>query len=153
MLKLLSHPHQALKTRCEEDEVSFDESLQQLVNEMTMIMYENNGIGLAAVQLGVIKKVIIVDPSSGELKKDFMVMVNPKFSPTPFATTEILEEGCLSMPGVHVKVSRWSDIEVEYHDVSGVITKSQLSGLTARIVQHEIDHLNGKTLLDRGKVR
>ncbi len=151
-MKLIKHPHSALSSTTELIK-NFDVSLVDLVEQMTDVMYTNNGVGLAAPQVDVLSKVIIIDPSSGDRKHDFMAMVNPKFLPTLWATTETLEEGCLSLPGVKIKVSRWSDIDVEYYDVSGVFVKKQLSGFVARIVQHEIDHLNGKTLLDKGNIK
>lgn len=149
-MKLVLHPSQALKMRCEEETV-FDASLKSLVDQMTTVMYENGGVGLAAPQLAVSKRVIVVDPSAGEKSTDFLAMVNPKFTPSDGTKNAVEEEGCLSLPGVRVKVSRFEEIDVEYQDMSGACIKRQMSGFIARIVQHEVDHLNGKTLLDKGR--
>ncbi len=145
-MKLLTHPDPALKARCEPVS-TFDAELKHLVDQMLDVMYTGDGVGLAAPQVGVLKKIIIIDPSAGEKASDCTVMVNPFYAPSS-ARTEMKEEGCLSLPGVKVNVVRWTDIDVTFEDLSGKAQLLQLSGLAARIVQHEYDHLMGKTLLD-----
>lgn len=145
-MRLLTHPDVALGSRCELVS-SFDAELKRLVDQMLDVMYAGDGIGLAASQVGVLKSVIIVDPSAGERADECMIMVNPTYVPTTMHR-ERGQEGCLSLPGVKAWVDRWTDVSVTYQDLSGNHVQRVLSGLAARIVQHEHDHLIGKTLLD-----
>ena len=105
---------------------------------------DKNGVGLAAPQIGILKRAILVTLR----EKDILFMANPVI--TSFsAETEIDEEGCLSVPGEFGKVARAAHVTVEYYDEHGKKQKKNLSHFEARIVQHEIDHLNGILFVDR----
>lgn len=122
---------------------SVDDSIRQLGEEMILLMKKKNGIGLAAPQVGISKRIIIA-----MLKKKPTIMINPRI--LSFSVdTEVEEEGCLSVPNVFDKVSRSIGVSLEYLDTEGKKKIKNLSHLEARIVQHEIDHLNGVLFVDR----
>lgn len=114
---------------------------------MTEEMYANNGVGLAANQLGVDKSIIVVDPSGGHDYDRFIVLINPVLK---MDGRKILsKEGCLSVPGVEIEIKRFETCHVSYQGPAGESKDVVLSGLEACIVQHEVDHLHGVTILDR----
>ncbi len=119
----------------------FDKNLQSLINAMRRIMYEHKGIGLAAPQIGILKQVIIADVGNG-----LLTLVNPTILERK--GEEILTEGCLSLPGIGVDVPRSTRLAISGFDQSGKAIEMELSGLMARVVQHEIDHLNGVLIID-----
>lgn len=148
MLNLVTYPNTVLHEKCE-DVTVFDDELKKLVNDMAELMYASNGIGLAANQVGVSKNIILVDvPSKDWLAVEgLIVMINPKIR--GFGKDKVVEEeGCLSLPGVFVHVQRTCNINVEYYDVDGKMHLNGFSGLQARVIQHECDHLNGLTMVD-----
>jgi len=115
-----------------------DDTLRNLLAGMVDCMYENNGIGLAAPQVGISKQIIIVDNNGKPI-----VMINPEI--TEFSEeTVLMNEGCLSVPGVFEDVVRPSWVKVKYRDTKGRYQHLKYDGLTARIIQHEVDHLFGK---------
>jgi peptide deformylase len=126
----------------------FDASLRQLADRMMEAMYEEGGVGLAAPQVGIEQKLLVLNPSgdakerSGEL-----TLCNPRI--TRKKGREFGEEGCLSFPGIHAEVERWIDITVTYQDLDGKEQTMTASGWLARIVQHELDHLDGVVFVDR----
>ena len=142
--KLVIHPHEALKQVAEPVE-KFDKDLQNLVHDMFYICRVNNvkGAGLAANQVGVLKRVIVINGP------DFIgAMVNPLIVQIDHTKVEIKEEGCLSYPGIVVSIERSIEIAVMFSDITGKTSTVELTGFTARVVQHEIDHLNGVNILD-----
>jgi peptide deformylase len=145
---IVNHPHPALTLRAEQVTV-FDDELRRLVGDMTQLMYTQQGVGLAAPQVDVNKRVLIIDPSGGEVATNLTVMINPCViwrSPE----SEVGEEGCLSLPGVTLMVSRPKIVEIEYLDMTGnFLLHTKYMGLSARIVQHEIDHLDGIMMTNR----
>lgn len=147
-MKILVYPDAALATICE-DVVEFDAELTRLVEQMAEEMYAGNGIGLAAPQVGVFKNIILVDPSGGEDRDMLVCMVNPVVRLFINDLRETSEEGCLSLPGQRVLVERSIGIDVDYKTVNGNLCSRRCHGLRARIVQHECDHLVGKTILDQ----
>jgi len=131
-----------LRQRADEIPLVNDE-IRELGKEMITLMGKENGIGLAAPQVGIAKRIIIA-----MLKKNPVIMINPRI--TSFSVdTETEEEGCLSVPNVFDKVSRSIGVSLEYLDIEGKKQSKNLSHLEARIVQHEIDHLNGVLFVDR----
>lgn len=126
----------------------FDAELRQLAARMMEAMYEEGGVGLAAPQVGVEQKLLVLNPKgdpkdrSGE-----MVLLNPRI--TKKKGREYGEEGCLSFPGLQAEVERWIDITVTYQDLDGAERTMTASGWLARIVQHELDHLDGVVFVDR----
>lgn len=121
----------------------FDETLEQLAEDMLQTMREYEGVGLAANQVGRLKRVLVA-----ALEDEEYVVVNPEISEIG-DETEIEVEGCLSIPEIQVEVERATRIAVTGQDSTGGPLKLEAEGLLARILQHEIDHLNGVLILDR----
>ena len=131
-----------LKTRAAPVE-SFDESLARLAQDMLATMRDHEGVGLAANQVGRLKRVFVAS-----VEDDDFVIVNPVL--TDFSeTTESVAEGCLSIPGIQVDVVRPTAVTVSGQDISGKPLKLRATDLLARILQHEVDHLDGVLILDR----
>ena len=131
-----------LKTRAAPVE-DFDESLRRLAEEMLATMREQEGVGLAANQVGRLKRILVA-----ALEDDEYVVVNPVVEAAA-ETTETASEGCLSIPGIQVEVERPVAITLSGQDASGGPIKMEAEGLLARIFQHEVDHLDGVTILER----
>ena len=131
-----------LKTRASPVE-SFDGSLAHLAEEMLATMRKHEGVGLAANQVGRLKRMLVAATEDEEF-----VLVNPIVEESA-GTTEKEHEGCLSIPGIQVEVERPAAIRVSARDASGTPLEVEASGLLARILQHEIDHLDGVLILDR----
>jgi peptide deformylase len=123
----------------------FDGSLANEVEQMGELMHDALGIGLAATQLGVLHRVLVYRAYSDD---PLTALVNPVIE---WAAEELetLEEGCLSLPGVHVEVERPAQVRVRARDVTGRELVVEVEGLEARVIQHEIDHLDGILILDR----
>lgn len=146
MFNIVLWPAQALSSQTG-DIVEFDNDLKAFVEGMVEAMYASGGIGLAAPQVGVLKRLIVVDPSGGDRAGDLVVLVNPTVTWSS-KETSVSIEGCLSLPGVSLNVTRPVACEVRYNDVEGNVHLTRFTGLTSRIVQHEVDHLHGSTILD-----
>lgn len=126
----------------------FDAELRQLADRMMEAMYVEGGVGLAAPQVGIEHKLLVLNPAGD--KKDRsgeLVLCNPRL--TRKKGREFGEEGCLSFPGIHAEVERWIDITVTYQDLDGKEQTLPASGWLARIIQHEMDHLEGVFFVDR----
>ncbi len=131
-----------LKTRASPVE-SFDESLVRLTQDMLATMRDNEGVGLAATQVGRLKRVFVAAIEDNEY-----VIVNPVLTDIS-ETTETATEGCLSIPGIQVDVERPTAVTISGQDVSGRPLQIEASDLLARVLQHEVDHLDGVLILDR----
>jgi len=131
-----------LKTRAAPVE-TFDESLARLAEEMLATMREREGVGLAANQVGRLKRILVAAIEDQEY-----VIVNPTIEETARSTEKDLE-GCLSIPGIQVEVERPTAVTVSGQDASGAPLHLEASGLLARVLQHEVDHLDGVLILDR----
>ena len=131
-----------LKTRAEPVQ-SFDESLLRLTKDMLATMRDNEGVGLAATQVGRLKRVFVA-----AIEDDEYVVVNPVLTGIS-ETTETATEGCLSIPGIQVDVERPTAVTISGQDVSGKPLQIEASDLLARVLQHEVDHLDGVLILDR----
>jgi peptide deformylase len=131
-----------LKTRAAPVE-TFDESLSRLAEEMLATMREREGVGLAANQVGRLKRILVAAVEDQEY-----VIVNPTIEETA-RSTEKDREGCLSIPGIQVEVERPTAVTVSGQDASGAPLHLEASGLLARVLQHEVDHLDGVLILDR----
>lgn len=131
-----------LKTRAAPVE-SFDESLVRLTQDMLATMRDNEGVGLAANQVGRLKRVFVA-----AIEDEEYVIVNPVLTDWS-ETTESVPEGCLSIPGILVDVERPTGVTVSGLDVSGKPLQISASDLLARVLQHEVDHLDGVLILDR----
>ena len=125
----------------------FDEKLKSTVNQMIDVMHREDGIGLAAPQVGLIDKLLVVDISGVEEGNNPQAFINPEIISTQGEA--IIEEGCLSIPGVKEEVRRPETITLTYNDENGKKHEDTFSGWMARVLQHEIDHLNGILFVDR----
>ena len=122
----------------------FDDDLRRLVVRMSDLMKEANGVGLAATQVGVLRRVFVFSPEEDTV----LVLVNPEISRRG-KETDVDDEGCLSIQGVTVPVERPTSIRLEGRDENGEEVALDLEGMPARIAQHEFDHLDGKLMIDR----
>lgn len=142
-LRVLQYPHPSL--RAENIEVGkFDYALKQLTKRMFKLMYASRGVGLAAPQVGINKRLMVVNWDGDPTRtKSELVLCNPRIIEMS-GTTEVEVEGCLSFPGFTAEVARADAIVVEFVTVKGKARKLELSGWEARVFQHEYDHLDGK---------
>lgn len=124
---------------------AIDDEIRTLVRDMVDTMHAAPGIGLAANQVGVAKRVCVVDLSVGEDEGDLKVFINPRIVDT--AGSEVSEEGCLSFPEIHLDIERPFSATVEAEDLDGKTFRLSASGLLARAMQHEIEHLEGRVFL------
>jgi peptide deformylase len=141
MLDVLIYPDPAL--RAEASEVTdWDDGLKKLIIDMWETMYVSKGVGLAAPQVGVPKRLIVI-----EYEGERFVLINPSIMEEE--GSERAEEGCLSFPGIYESVSRPSRIRVVYWDEAGELRDEVIEGFLARVFAHEIDHLSGRLFIDR----
>ena len=142
-LTILEFPDPRLRTRAQPVE-AVDTSLRKLIDDMFETMYAAPGIGLAATQVNVHKRVIVIDIS--ETRDRPLVLINPEILERQ--GVEEMEEGCLSVPGIYDKVTRAERIRVRTLDREGKSVELGADGLLAVCIQHEIDHLDGKLFVD-----
>jgi len=140
IIKKLGEP--VLKTKAE-TVIELNQEIKKLIQDMKETMLENDGVGLASPQVGVSKRVIIVQTGEG-----IQGFINPKIIKQGKEKT-FDEEGCLSVPGLRLKIKRSKNIEVETWDENGREIKIKAEGIVARTFQHEIDHLDGILFSDR----
>jgi peptide deformylase len=148
ILEIYTFPDQILRKKAETVTV-FDQELERTVQSMLETMYVSSGIGLAAIQAGILKQIIVIDLNSGEEDKSLRephVFINPKIV-TQSGTT-VSEEGCLSVIDFRGEIQRAEKITVEYQDVTGEIQKMEAEEMMSICLQHEIDHLNGVLFID-----
>ena len=125
--------------------VRFDDDLVRLAERMTRLMQEANGVGLAGNQVGILQRIVVIQPGADE---EPVALVNPELVERDGAV-ETDDEGCLSLQGVLVPVERSSRVVVEAKDPQGGDLRLELDDLAARVAQHEVDHLDGVLILDR----
>lgn len=142
-LKILEFPDPRLKTVAKAV-TEFDDELRKLIEDMVETMYSANGIGLAATQVNVHKRLLVMDIS--ENQDNPRVYVNPKILSQ--SGEQKCEEGCLSVPGVYATVKRADTVHVQAQDGHGEIFEETLDALHAVCIQHEMDHLMGKLFVD-----
>ena len=124
-----------------------DDNIKSLANEMITLMQANHGVGLAASQVGELLRVIVIDVSGGERKKEAFAMINPRVTRQSGKYTD--EEGCLCFPGLKLVITRPMEVRVEGMDISGNPVAVEGRGLLAKILIHETDHLDGRLFIDR----
>lgn len=124
-----------------------DKSLEKLAKQMIKALYKNNGVGLAAPQVGVLKRIIVVDCDVESEERNPIVLVNPEILETSGDPVKE-DEGCLSCPGISVPITRRPFAKVAYYDLQGRQQTIEGDGLLGRCLQHEIDHLDGRTLFE-----
>lgn len=125
-----------------------DDEIRQLARQMLQTMYSEDGIGLAAPQVGIHKQLIVVDCEPDKPEAPPLVLINPVILKSSQKQC-VTQEGCLSIPQVFLDVVRPESIEVSFKDEQGRPQKIKADGLLARVIQHEIDHLNGVVFVDR----
>lgn len=135
---------QESSTTVNDNEMDF---VRENIEKMFNTMYHNNGIGLAAPQIGINKRFIIIDIGDVDGKQNKYVMINPEIISMSEEKTDLVE-GCLSLPGSNAKVTRPENITVKWLDENSIEHIQTFSGLMAKCVQHEIDHLNGILFID-----
>eukprot|EP00596_Hydrurales_sp_CCMP1899_P005822 CAMPEP_0119035062 /NCGR_PEP_ID=MMETSP1177-20130426/2040_1 /TAXON_ID=2985 /ORGANISM="Ochromonas sp, Strain CCMP1899" /LENGTH=225 /DNA_ID=CAMNT_0006992955 /DNA_START=89 /DNA_END=766 /DNA_ORIENTATION=+ len=147
-LKILKYPHPKLRAVNEEITV-FDDALVQSAREMLMIMHASEGVGLAAPQVGINKRLMVFNEKADDTLMEYeMILANPVIIAHSEAT-DLKEEGCLSFPQIFGKVNRWLEINVEYQNTQGEKKSLELKGYAARIFQHEFDHLDKVLFIDK----
>jgi peptide deformylase len=124
-----------------------DDELRRLMDDMLATMYDAPGIGLAAPQIGVSRRLIVMDPAKDDQPKSPIVMINPEILERS-DEMRLHEEGCLSIPDFTAEIERPSKTRVAYIDPEGKQQEAELEGIWSTLVQHEIDHLNGVLFID-----
>ena len=144
ILEILRFPDARLHTIAKPVKV-VDARIRQLVNDMAQTMYDAPGVGLAATQVNVHERVVVIDVS--ETHDELLVFINPEIV-SASQDLKVYEEGCLSVPGIYDKVERAERVTVKYLDLKGKMQTLEAEGLLAVCIQHEIDHLDGKVFVD-----
>ena len=146
VLPILTYPDPLLKKVSEPVDV-IDDSIRKLVDDMAETMYDAPGVGLAAPQVGVLKKIIVVDVSPREEDARLIALINPRI--LSGGGNVVWEEGCLSVPDIFVEINRYETVHVEGQNLSGERVEYRADGLLAIALQHEMDHLDGRLTIDR----
>jgi peptide deformylase len=144
MLEIRIYPDPVLR-RVAEPVTDFDEKLARLVHDMAETMYGSPGVGLAAPQVGVSRRLFVIDITSPQ-RENLLVFVNPEIVEREGEIT--WEEGCLSFPDIHTEVQRTRRLVVRAQDVEGETFELEAEDLLAVAIQHELDHLDGRLLID-----
>lgn len=144
-LKILTFPDPKLRKIAAPVD-KFDKSLNKIVSDMLETMYEAKGIGLAATQVNIHKRIVVMDLS--EEKNEPRIFINPEFMILDDKSLFSCEEGCLSIPGITEEITRPDQIKATWQDIEGNYFEDEPTGLLAVCFQHEIDHLEGKLLVD-----
>ena len=144
LAQIRQYPDPVLRLPAQEVQ-DFDDDLEQLVERMSRLMQDARGVGLAANQVGVLRRVFVIQAGEDEEPR---ALVNPVVADRS-EEAEPDDEGCLSMQGVVVEVERPVRVRLEAHDEKGEPVEVELEGLPARVAQHELDHLDGVLILDR----
>ena len=151
MLHIVKYPHPVLRHESRPIR-RVDKELRQIVGEMLELMYEDNGVGLAANQVGLPYRLVVIntEPDSRAPENE-LVLINPVI--VRKSGHEEKEEGCLSLPGIYAPVERSANVVATAYDLSGIERKYKATGLLARAFQHECDHLDGVLFIDRTTAR
>ena len=151
-MRILVAPNPALREKSMPVTLEEIETLKPIAGQLAELMYESQGCGLAAPQVGINKRLIVVDVTP--LDEDGnTVEKNPVFYFNPvvkrlWGDRELTDEGCLSIPGIQIPIERYNNIEVEARDLDGELFTVEAEGFHARALQHELDHLEGKTMFE-----
>ena len=144
--KIIIEPDTILRKKSETLE-KVDNELRGLMDDMLETMYAAPGIGLAAVQVGILKRLIVIDISKDKEKKNPLFLINPEIV-SRSKKTSVYEEGCLSLPGYFAEIERPAECQIEYLDYNGKKKEMKVDGLLATCIPHEVDHLNGVLFID-----
>lgn len=126
---------------------SVTKEIRALADDMLETMYDAPGIGLAAIQIGVLQRVVTIDLAKKDEAKEPIVFINPEIVAAS-EDTSVYEEGCLSIPEYYEEVTRPASVKLRYMDIAGKMQEMDADGLMATCIQHEIDHLDGKLFID-----
>ncbi len=143
-MEILEYPNPALKVGAQDVDPTTDDTLLELVKTMARAMYDAPGVGLAAPQIGVMKRVIVYDLEDEKL----VALCNPRII-SRSEDTALDDEGCLSFPGISIPIERHLAVTCEAVDIKGNPVRIEAEGLHARALQHEIDHIDGVLIIDR----
>ncbi len=144
--KILTEPDPILRKKSDSLE-KVDAETKKLMDDMLETMYAAPGIGLAAVQIGILKRLVVIDISKEEEKKKPLFLINPQVIHQS-KKTSVHEEGCLSLPGQFAEIERPAECTIKYIDYNGKEKELKSEGLLATCIQHEVDHLNGILFID-----
>jgi peptide deformylase len=144
LAQIRQYPDAVLRMRAREVE-RFDDDLLRLADRMARLMHDARGVGLAATQVGVLQRLFVFQPAEAD---EVTAIVNPEITART-EETEVADEGCLSLQGVLVPVERAIAVTVEGRDLKGEPLRLELEEMDARVVQHELDHLDGVLMLER----
>jgi len=145
LLEILQHPDPRLRQKAA-PVTQFDAALQRLIDDMFETMYAAPGVGLAATQVGIAKRLAVMDASEGKSEPQPMVIINPEIFEA--GDRQSMDEGCLSVAGYSDKVERYNKLRMRALDRNGQPFELEAEGLMAQAIQHEIDHLDGKLYID-----
>ena len=144
--KILIEPDPILRKKCESLE-KVDDQVRKLMDDMLETMYKAPGIGLAAIQLGILKRIVVIDISKENEKQNPLFLINPVITKKS-KNTSIYEEGCLSIPGQFAEIERPAECTLKYINYQGKNKELKADGLLATCIQHEVDHLDGILFID-----
>ena len=144
--KILIEPDTILRKKSYQLE-KVDDEVRSLMDDMLETMYEAPGIGLAAVQIGILKRLIVIDIAKDKEKKEPLFIINPKLT-FKSKNTSVYEEGCLSLPGHFAEIERPAECHLNYIGYDGKEKNLKAKGLLATCIQHEVDHLDGILFID-----
>jgi|TARA_B100001094_G_C18160067_1_gene788754 peptide deformylase len=144
--KILTEPDPILRKKSSPI-ANVDDDLRKILKNMLETMYKAPGIGLAAIQVGILKRAVVIDVSKEDEKKNPLFLINPEII-YKSNETSIYEEGCLSLPGQYAEIERPSKCQVKYIDFDGKARELKAEGLLSTCIQHEIDHLDGVLFID-----
>jgi peptide deformylase len=146
LLPIVTYPDARLREKAI-SVTEFDATLQQLIEDMAETMYAAPGIGLAANQVGVLKRIFIIDIAGEGEPSDLKVFINPELTLTE--GLQSYEEGCLSFPGASEEIKRAAKVVIKAHNAKGELFELEAEGLLAVAIQHENDHINGVLMIDK----
>ena len=144
--KIVIEPDPILRKKSEPLE-KVDDEIREILDDMLETMYAAPGIGLAAVQVGILKRIIVIDISKDKEKKSPLFLINPEII-SKSKKTSVYEEGCLSLPGHFAEIERPAECQIKFVDYNGKEKQLIANGLLATCIQHEVDHLNGVLFID-----
>jgi peptide deformylase len=144
--KIIIEPDPILRKKSDPIE-TVNNDIRKLMKEMLETMYQAPGIGLAAIQVGILKRAVVIDISKDENKKNPLFLINPEIF-NRSKEKSVYEEGCLSIPGQFAEIERPARCNLKYIDLNGKKKELKVEGLLATCIQHEVDHLNGVLFID-----
>ena len=144
--KILTEPNKILRQISKPVNKVEDEE-RKLMDDMLETMYAAPGIGLAAIQVGILKRIVVIDISKEKERKNPIFLINPEII-NKSSNTSVYEEGCLSLPGQFAEIQRPAECTVKYLDYEGKQKQLKVDGLLSTCVQHEVDHLDGVLFID-----